>query len=502
MKLSPMPSRNKHFWLEAAYVATVALALCQFFAPAAKAETKIKEEQPGRILPPIPLPPVPAKFRHPGILNTLEEIEAIKAKIQEGKEPWRSNFEVLRNSPAAAFDHKPEPHAVVSAGIGGKGGDVGGADDLGRDIRAAYTQTLLWCFTGDERYAQNAARIFRAWTVLKEFRGGNWYLTAAWGGANFAEAAELLRATYPKWAPDEIAAFKQMLRSTYLPILHNRKGYGNREFAVINGLMAIGVFTDDRAAFAEGMNNWLNYVPNWIYLKEDGPAPFKPVYWEKGYALSNEALAKLDEGVFPDVKASWIYYDEKMLAVMKEKKLGDDTSYCTQYNVKRAWNNAPPEAFVDGLCAETFRDLGHCDLGFVTLSRAAEIAWHQGIDLYSVHGERIAAFMELYSALRTEEVLPKVFWQITPLGMNLTFEIGYNHYHNRMGMDLPNTRRLIHEFIRPASLKPPQVAGGWLYWLPSPGIRASQYSIAGSSQWETLMHAEKGGTRPQPKSDN
>ena len=30
-----------------------------------------------------------------------------------------------------------------------------------------------------------------------------------------------------------------------------------------------------------------------------------------------------------------------------------------------------------------------------------------------------------------------------------TWEVGYNHYHNRAGVDLPNTRKLILEQIRP-----------------------------------------------------
>ncbi|XHR29736.1 MAG: alginate lyase family protein [Chthoniobacteraceae bacterium] len=482
-------------WLKMSCAILIGLALGS--SPTKAAEPK--EEQPGKELAPFPVPPVPAKFRHPGILNTTEELQAIKANIQAGKEPWKSCFEILKNSPEGNLNYTPKPHEKVTSGLLGKGGAEGGADDLGRDIHAAYAQTLLWIFTGNEKYAENAVKIFDAWTILKSLEGGNWYLTTAWGGAQFAEAAELLRATYPKWKKENIARFQQMLSNTYLPILHGRKSFGNREFAVINAMMAIGVFNDDRAAFAEGMNHWVNYVPNWIYMKEDGQYPTKPVYWKEGYTPSTEELAKLDEGLFPDVKASWIYSGEKMLAAMKEKKLGDDTTYCTQYHMKRAWSYAPDGAFVDGLCAETFRDLGHCDIGFVTLSRAAEIAWHQGIDLYSIHGKRITAFMELFSFLRIGEPIPKVFYPVMPTGQAMTFEIGYNHYHNRMGLELPNTKRLVEEYIRPTALKPPLISGAWVYWLPEPGIRTNQYALGGNCHWETLMHAEKGGSKVPPK---
>lgn len=473
------------------------LALC--LAPLNCAEPAPPDEQPGKVLPPIPLPPIPEKFRHPGILSTTEDLDFIKKKIQAGEEPWKSSFEIMKATAEADLNYKPKPHEVVSSGFLGKGGAEGGAEDLGRDIHAAYVQTLLWIFTGNEQHAENAVKIFDAWTILKAFEGGNWYLNAAWGGALFAEAGELLRATYPKWKKEDITKFQQMLSNTYLPVLHNRKSFGNREFGVINAMMAIGVFNDDRAAFAEGVSHWINYVPNWIYMKEDGPAPTKPVYWKEGYTPSNEELAKLDEGLFPDVKNSWIYSDEKMLATMKEKKLGDDKTYCVNYDAKRAWSNAPEAAYIDGLCAETFRDLGHCDLGFVTLSRAAEIAWHQGIDLYSIHDKRIMAFMELYSFHRTGEILPKAFYPIMPTGMNLTFEIGYNHYHNRMGNELPNTKRLIEEFIRPTAMTAPRISGGWVHWIPGPGLRANQLCVGGSSRWETLMHAEKGGSKKPPQ---
>lgn len=34
-----------------------------------------------------------------------------------------------------------------------------------------------------------------------------------------------------------------------------------------------------------------------------------------------------------------------------------------------------------------------------------------------------------------------------------TWEVGYNHYHNRVGVALPNTQRLIAEQIRTGSIR-------------------------------------------------
>ena len=304
----------------------------------------------------------------------------------------------------------------------------------------------------------------------------------------WAEGAELIRSTYPKWQKADVDKFSAMLDRAFLPLFHNRMSYGNRELAICNAMIAIGVFNNDRAAFAEGMNHWVSYVPCWLYLTEDGPTPRKPDYWLT--TPSNDELAKLDEGLFPDIKQSWIYADET--AYMKENKLGDDRTAFTKMDMDKSWNQAPAAAYVDGLCAETFRDLGHCDLGLAQLINTAEIAWHQGIDLYSIHEKRITAFMELQSFLRMGDPIPKDFYRIQATGLNGTCEIGYNHYHNRMGMDLPKTQALIQQFLRPCLQKEPILSPCWCYIESPPGLRANQinYPAVLDIAWETMTHAE------------
>jgi len=435
-------------------------------------------------------PPVPATFRHPGLLTSLEELQRVKARIEAGQEPWKSAFETLKASKWAKLNYQPKPREVVSSGFTGAGGGTGGAFDQNDDAIAAYSQALMWIFTGDERHAEKAVEILNAWSILQSHEGPNWYMIAQWTGSMFPLGAELIRATYPGWKPEDIARFSEMLNRAYLPILHNRLSYGNRHFGVINALMAIGVFNNDRAAFAEGMRRWVSYVPNWIYLKEDGPEPIPPDYWLT--APSNEELAQLNADLFPDPATSWIFAEESVREMMKEKRLGDDRTLLVKYDAHRYWNRAPQSAFVDGLCAETFRDLGHCDLGLAQMTNAAEIAWHQGVDLYSIHAKRIAAFLEFNAFLRMGDPLPKEFYRVQSLGMNATFEIAYNHLHNRMGLELPNTKALIEQGVRPSLAKTPVTSPGWSYVDPEPGIRASQiaYPAVLAIAWETLTHAD------------
>jgi len=81
--------------------------------------------------------------------------------------------------------------------------------------------------------------------------------------------------------------------------------------------------------------------------------------------------------------------------------------------------------------------------------------------------------------------------------INPTFEIAYNHYHNRRGLALPKSRRFIEKVIRPCLTKPPGDPGNptWLY--PDPGVRADKiwWPAFLHIAWETLTHAELDGKR-------
>ena len=433
--------------------------------------------------PKIPVPQPPATFRHPGLLNNMEELKKIRAKIEAGEEPWKSAFEQMKASNYSKLDRKPNPVEISKSGILGKGGDAGGAKAESIDAKSAYTMALMWVFTDDVRYAKKAVEILNAWTILKGHAGGNWYLQASWTGSVFASAAEIIRATYPDWSKEEIAAFSAMLNRAFLPELHNRLAYGNRALSTMNALVAIGVFNNDRAAFYEGVSHWVSYVPCWIYLKEDGAVPFLPDYWKNG--PTNEELAKLSADLFPDASKAWFSQEIKII--------GEDRTMLEKGDINLLWYNPP--MYVDGMCSETFRDMGHCDLGFASLIYTAEIAWHQGIDLYSIHAKRIMAFMEFQSGLRIDEKIQTEFYRIQFNNVNPTWETAYNHYHNRMGYALPKTGEFIKRALRPNLTKPFSVPSVPLYMFPEPGVRADKIMWPCTLQmaWETLTHGELGG---------
>jgi len=72
------------------------------------------------------------------------------------------------------------------------------------------------------------------------------------------------------------------------------------------------------------------------------------------------------------------------------------------------------------------------------------------VDVYSENRERYTAAMELLATQLLTGSMQGVCRNDIPTPDRFdTWEVGYNHYHNRAGLALPNTRRLISEQIRP-----------------------------------------------------
>ncbi len=187
----------------------------------------------------------PFRFVHPGTLNDLKQLTFIKEQIAAGREPWASEFEKMKKSNYGKLNYlekMKQPPAVISSGFSGANA-VGAFEEM-RDATAAYAQALLWFFTGDRTYAVNAQKILETYAgTVVSHEGANWYLLVAWSGSIFPVAADLLRATDPEWKNDRVVA--KWFNDVFLPVLHNRTSFGNREFAVINAMAAIGVYNED-----------------------------------------------------------------------------------------------------------------------------------------------------------------------------------------------------------------------------------------------------------------
>jgi alginate lyase len=331
-------------------------------------------------------------FLHPGILINRAQLDLIKQRVATGAEPQKTAWDALLKSDLAALDYAPNPRAVVECGPYSKP-DLGCKDER-RDATAAYTQALAWVVTGNEKYARNAIRVMNAWanTLTGGHTNDNGPAQAAWAASVWPRAAEIIRYTCNFWAKEDIARFQKMLVEQYVPSLINGcDENGNKEVAMAESLINIGVFTDDRILFADGVRMWRGRVPAYIYLKADGPSPIAP----------------------PSGLPSSATWSNK--------------------------GHLPP--LVDGLLQETARDPHHANMTFASMVNAAETARQQGLDLYAEQGARIVAAMEYQAQfLAPNHVKPP---QNLEFNLEPTWEIAFNHFHTRLGAALPLMAKVI-----------------------------------------------------------
>jgi hypothetical protein len=360
-------------------------------------------------------------FQHPGILNNQEELNFIRDRVREGAEPWKSAFARMTNSHFALLTYRPRPRAVVECGPYSRP-DFGCGPGK-QDAIAAYTHALLWQLTGNREHVAKTIEILNAWSeVLQEHKGHNAPLQASWTGSVFPRAAEIIRHTSTEWKAEDIERFSQMLRKAHLPyIQEGRPNYnGNWELSMIEAMTAIGVFLEDRELFDKAISMWRQRVPAYFYLAEDGELPVRPPGGDKN----------------------------------------------TRETLIRYWHDQTN--LVDGLAQETCRDFGHTLMGLGAMVNTAETARQQGIDLYGEQAKRITAAMEFHADYILGKTVPD--WLCAGrliLGTGQTWEMAYNHYHNRLGLSLPLTEKVILTRARPTA--------------------AGHHMV-----WETLTHGELG----------
>ncbi len=341
----------------------------------------------------------PAGFYHPGILVNRAQLDFIKAKVAAGEQPWKAAFDLAQKDPMGAREYIPKPWQTCECGPYSRPDK--GCKDEQRDSAAAYTQALLWYISGDEKYAKNSIDIMNAWsgTLTGGHTNSNGPVQAAWCAEEFPRAAEIIRYTYSGWKTAEVERFKEMLAKQYVPsIIGGSCENGNKELSMADALINIGVFNDDRKIFDAGVKMWRGRAPAYIYLTSDGPTPLKAENCADMPIWSNKGLTT---------------------------------------------------PYVDGLLQESVRDSNHANLALSSMVNAAETARQQGLDLYGEQGKRIVAALEFHAQYHPPNSAkpPKnIEFHTHP-----TWEISYNHFHNRLGIELPKMGAVL-ERIRPTGV--------------------------------------------------
>jgi len=106
-----------------------------------------------------------------------------------------------------------------------------------------------------------------------------------------------------------------------------------------------------------------------------------------------------------------------------------------------------------GQLQETTRDWGHVQLGIGEYSKAVQVAWTQGIDLYSIGDDRLAQGYEYTSKYMLGGKV-HAYGRISERDKDSfrdIYESIYNHYLNVRKIELPYTERVIKEKTRAKS---------------------------------------------------
>lgn len=343
-------------------------------------------------------------FSHPGVLLDRDQLDAIREHVDAGDQPWQSAYDDMAASDYASLGWEPVPYEIVECGSYSDP-NIGCTEER-EDAIAAYTHALLWHITQDSAHADKAIEIMNAWSeTIQDHTNSNAPLQTGWSGSSWARAAEIIRYTYDGWPDGDVDRFADMLRDVYLPEIIDGAATknGNWELIMMDAATGISVFTEDRASFDKAVDVWRGRVPANLYVSSDGELPHPP---------PNSDIDTRDEIID--------YWH------------GQDT-------------------FVDGLSQETCRRFGYAGWGIAAASHTAETAYHQGIDLYGEVEDRLTAGMEFHADFDLGADVPDwLCGGAIDNGLGPTFEVGYNHYQNRTGIDLPSSRELLETQTRPA----------------------------------------------------
>ncbi len=182
----------------------------------------------------------------------------MKARIAAGDQPWKRAWDNLLGQPYSAMDFEPKPVTHIERGAFGRASQ--GDRDLSSSAQAAYSQALQWYVTGDRAHARKAIAILDAWSaVLWDFEGNDAKLLAGWTGGALCNAAEILRATDSGWGAAGVKQFERLMLTVYYPLLRDffPEANGNWDAAMIDSLLSIGIFCDDRAIFDRAIEHFL-----------------------------------------------------------------------------------------------------------------------------------------------------------------------------------------------------------------------------------------------------
>lgn len=347
--------------------------------------------------------PVAAQFVHPGCLSTQADLDRMAAKVDAGAQPWTAGYDRLVAAPYGQLGHTPSPQATVYV----SGSQPDNYINLARDAAAAYQVALRYHVSGDEAYAAKAVSILMAWANTHTGWNGNTNVSLRAGlyGYQLACAGELVR-NYSGWAPADFTTFKSYVRNQFYHIVSPND-------------------VDRGFLFHHHGTCWSHYWANWELA---GMAT----------VIATGVLCD-DETIFGEA----IDYFHNGVGVGRISEL---------------LHYLHPNGL--GQSQEFGRDQGHASMLVPLLGTFCEIAWNQGVDLYSELDNAFLAMSENLAKYNLWHDVPYVpyincdYLVLTNIGGTARgsnragLDLVYNHYVNRRGLSAPYTKEAA-ESIRP-----------------------------------------------------
>ncbi|MEO7017053.1 MAG: alginate lyase family protein, partial [Leifsonia sp.] len=176
---------------------------------------------------------------------TLSDLTTLKAYVDQGKQPWKSGYNQLANSPESRLSY---------AGRGGPFAKVSRAPDVNlnawrTDMVAIWDLSRMWYFTKNAQYAVNARKLLLGWaTTQTEFSGRESMLDLGDYASQFVGGAEILRSTYPGWTEADTATVKKYFKDVLTPAANpygSMFGAANKGALALTALGLMAIYDDD-----------------------------------------------------------------------------------------------------------------------------------------------------------------------------------------------------------------------------------------------------------------
>jgi hypothetical protein len=349
---------------------------------------------------------------HPGLSHKKSDLDRMKLMVLSGKDPWKKSFESLKENPYASYNYTVRGNLSYTS-LDATNADANPSsapyDTFKFDGLAAYYNALMWSITGDIRHANKAVEIFKAWVNIRGINsGGTKALDAGRVIWKMLEGAEIIKNTYSGWSTADITAFKDMLvypgystsvipqsaidseNATFYWYMYNGDPgrYGNQGLFAWKGIMAMGIFMDNRIMYDRA----LRYLTAQAHRSDDLPYQSGP------------AIASNSPNPSTASNPSNAYYNE----------YNQIAPYYSSTTIDYGFDDQLQHYFYEnGQTQESARDQGHALLGVSLVLSISEIAWNQGDDIYSYNSNSLLKALEY--ALRYNASLEYQFPdQMTP----------------------------------------------------------------------------------------